>query len=74
VLPDATFSNQKSLIGYLLKGLVIDNIGIFVAISIISPTFNMFHGHLVYYVVIWRFFPVLVRFTKKNLATLVVPM
>jgi hypothetical protein len=30
----------------------------------------MFHGHLVYVVVIWSFFPVMVYCTKKNLATL----
>jgi hypothetical protein len=44
--------------------------------SILRP-FGLFYGHLVYLVAIWyilclfgAFFPVLVSFTKKNLATL----
>jgi hypothetical protein len=31
---------------------------------------GMFYGHLVYFMVIWYIFPVLVCWTKKNLATL----
>jgi hypothetical protein len=41
-----------------LEGLDIENLGIF-------------YDHLVYFVVIWYIFPVLVFWTKKNLATLV---
>jgi hypothetical protein len=37
--------------------------------SILRPL-EIFYGRLVYYVVIWYFFPVLVSCTKKNLATL----
>jgi hypothetical protein len=39
--------------------------------SILRPL-EILYGHLVYFVVIWYIFPVLVFWTKKNLATLVV--
>jgi hypothetical protein len=38
--------------------------------SIVGPL-EFFYGHLVYFVVIGIFFPVLVFWTKKNLATLI---
>jgi hypothetical protein len=31
---------------------------------------GIFYGHLPYFVVVWYFYPILVRWTKKNLATL----
>jgi hypothetical protein len=34
--------------------------------------FDIFYGHLGYLMIIWDIFPVLICFTKKNLATLVV--
>jgi hypothetical protein len=40
-----------------LEGIAMENLGIF-------------NGHLVYFLVIWNFSPVLVFLTKKNLATL----
>jgi hypothetical protein len=33
-------------------------------------TFATFYGHLVYFLVIWYIIPILVSFSKKNLATL----
>jgi hypothetical protein len=54
-----------------------ENIGIFYGhlvyftlIWYILCPFGIFYGHLVYFVVIWTIFPVLVRCSKKNLATL----
>jgi hypothetical protein len=43
---------------------ILQQLGIF-----LSAHWYMF-GHLVYFAVIWYIFPLLVRFTKKNLATL----
>jgi hypothetical protein len=42
----------------------------FEAIWNILRTFGTFYGHLVHVVFIWYIFPVLVSWTKKNLATL----
>jgi hypothetical protein len=39
-------------------------------LSILWPL-EIFYGHMVYFVVIGTFFPVLVFWTKENLATLV---
>jgi hypothetical protein len=47
VLPDGIFSNQNFQFYYILDCLGIDNIGIFVAIWNILPTFGVFCGHLV---------------------------
>jgi hypothetical protein len=41
-----------------------ENVGAFYA------KFGLFYGHFVHFVAIWYIFPVLVSFTKKNLATL----
>jgi hypothetical protein len=62
-------------------GLVMDNVGMylyiyyshlvnFTAFWYILWLFGIFCGHLVYFVVIWYTFPILVCFTKENLATL----
>jgi hypothetical protein len=42
----------------------------FMAICFILLPFDIFCGHLANFMVIWYIFPVLVRFSKKNLATL----
>jgi hypothetical protein len=42
----------------------------FKAIWNILQTFGLFYDHLIYFAFIWYIFPVLVSFTKKNLATL----
>jgi hypothetical protein len=42
----------------------------FMAISNMLWTFGIFYAHLVHLVLIWDIFPVLVSWTKKNLATL----
>jgi hypothetical protein len=41
------------------------------AIMNILQTFGIFYDHLVHFVLIWKFFPVLEPCTEKNLATLV---
>jgi hypothetical protein len=56
-LPDGTFSNQKSQIGYISEGLAVEDVGIF-------------YYHLVYYISIWYFYGHLVCCIKTNLATL----
>jgi hypothetical protein len=69
-LPDGLFSNQKSKFGFILEGLVMEEVA-------------MFYGHLVRFTVfcyiLWTFgvvrgilvyFSVLVFRTKKNLATM----
>jgi hypothetical protein len=70
-LPDGIFSNRKSQFGYILEGLAMEDVGIFLAIWSILRQFGLFYGNLVYFVVIWYIFTVLVCCTKKNLATLV---
>jgi hypothetical protein len=54
-----------------------DDVGLFyghldycMAIWSISWSFGIFYGHFIYFVAIWYIFPVLVCWTKKNLATL----
>jgi hypothetical protein len=47
-----------------------ENLGIFITIWTIFGPLEIVYGHLVYFVVIWYIFPVLVFWTKKNLATL----
>jgi hypothetical protein len=70
-LPDGLFSNQKSQFGEILEGLAIGNLGLFYdrlvylkAIGNILWPFGIFCGHFVY------FPPILVFYTKQNLATL----
>jgi hypothetical protein len=43
----------------------------FMAIGNIWQTFGIFYHHLLHFVFIWYSFPLLVSYTKKNLATLV---
>jgi hypothetical protein len=83
-LPDGVFSNQKYKLGFILKGLGMQNVGIFYghleycsAIWNIVRPFGILLGHLVffmaflvYFVAFWYIFIVLVWRTKKNLATL----
>jgi hypothetical protein len=51
-----TFSNQKSQFGYILEGLAMEDVGIFMAtLSILRPnaTFGTFCGHLVHFFPFW---------------------
>jgi hypothetical protein len=70
-LPDGLFSNQKSKFGKIFEGLAIEDDGIFyghftlTVFCYILWTIGKVHGNLLYIS-----FPVLVFFTKKNLATL----
>jgi hypothetical protein len=52
-----------------MKGLRLEN-EYFMAIWNILQIFGIFYDHSVHFVFIWYIFPVLVSFTKKNLATL----
>jgi hypothetical protein len=63
-LQDDISSNQKSHYGYILECLAMEDVGVF-------------YGQLVYFMSIWyifwsfgMLFPVLVCYSKKNLATL----
>jgi hypothetical protein len=74
-LPDSQTKNSNLDIFWII--LRTENIGIFYGhlvyftlIWYILCPFGIFYGHLVYFVVIWTIFPVLVRCSKKNLATL----
>jgi hypothetical protein len=49
-LPDGIFSNQKSQFGKILKGLAMEDVGIFY-----GQLVYLFYGHFVYFVVIWYF-------------------
>jgi hypothetical protein len=51
------FSNQKSKFGSIFEVLEMEDVG-------------RFYGHLVHLAPIWYILPVLVFWTKKNLATL----
>jgi hypothetical protein len=69
-LPDG--SSYLSLFGYILEGLGMENVGTYIV-----WTFGIFFCHLMNFMGIWYilrsfgvFFPVLVRCTKKNLATM----
>jgi hypothetical protein len=53
-------------------GIFYDHQVYFTAIENILWPFGIFCGNLVYFVAIWYIFPVLVIWTKKNLATLFV--
>jgi hypothetical protein len=83
-LPDGIFSNQNTKFGYILECLAMKDAGKFyghleylTVIWYILWQFGISYGNLVYLMAIWYilwsfgiFFPVLVCFTKKNLATL----
>jgi hypothetical protein len=68
-LPDGIFSFQKFQFGCILEGLEMENVGIFLAIWNILQLFGLYYGNVV---VIWYiiFHPILLYYTKKNLATL----
>jgi hypothetical protein len=64
-VPDVIFSNQKFQFGYILW-----DVGILWPFGVIdSYLVYVSYGHLVHFMVIWYFFPVLVCSAKKNLAT-----
>jgi hypothetical protein len=46
-LPDGLFSNKKSHFGYILEGLGMENVGIFITIWNILWPFGKFYGSLV---------------------------
>jgi hypothetical protein len=63
------FCIPKIPIWVYLESLGMENVGIvFVILTILRP-FGIIYFHLVYFVAIWLFFPVLLCCTKKNLAT-----
>jgi hypothetical protein len=64
-LPDGLVSNQKSKFGQILEGPRLENDDIFYGHLGYFMTIRDFCFHLVH------FFPVLVSYTKKNLATLI---
>jgi hypothetical protein len=85
-LPDGIFSYKKSNVWYFLEGLEIENVGIFcirleyfTGILVYFYPFGIFCDKSIYLVVLWYIFrelfiiflPVLVYYTKKNLATLI---
>jgi hypothetical protein len=55
-LPDGIFSNQNSLLGYILEGLAMEDVGILysqlVYFTVIWP-FGIFYGYLVYFFPFW---------------------
>jgi hypothetical protein len=63
-LPDSLFFKPKIPIWVNLGRFCYGN-----SWYILRPL-EIFNGHLVYFVVIWYIFPILVFWTKKNLATL----
>jgi hypothetical protein len=56
-LPDRAFSNQKSIFGYILPWNRPRWYTYFAAIYNILQPFGLFHGHLVFFVVLWQIFP-----------------
>jgi hypothetical protein len=65
-LPDANYPN----LGKKFRASDWKMMKYFMAIWNILRTFGLFYAHLEQIVSIWYFFPVLVSFTMKNLATL----
>jgi hypothetical protein len=69
-LSDAIFSNQKIQI-WVNFGVSLEDVIYFIAVCLfLGHKLEYFYRNLVYFMVIWYIFPVLVCFTKKNLATL----
>jgi hypothetical protein len=68
----AYFETKNSNLGKFLEGLAMERC------CYIQWPFGLFYCHLIYFVVIWynswlfgTFFPILVCYAKKNLATLI---
>jgi hypothetical protein len=55
----------------ILKGLAMEDVGIFYGHLVYFIAIKNIFGNLVNFMVIWHIFPILVCCTKKNLATLV---
>jgi hypothetical protein len=70
-LPDGLFSNQKSQFGKILVGLRLENVDIVCGhLEYFTDVWD-FYDHLLHFVFIWYMvYPVLVSYTKKNLASL----
>jgi uncharacterized Tic20 family protein len=67
----AYFQTKNPKLGKFWRVLQWKMLAYFMAIwSILLPFGTCICGHLVNFLVIWSIFPVLVYFTKKNLATL----
>jgi hypothetical protein len=69
-LPDGLVSNPKYQFGYVLEGLGMENVVIFMTICNILRPFGQSYGSLVEFVVVWYIFSVLVCLDGENLATL----
>jgi hypothetical protein len=65
-----SYQTQNDNLGKFWRALDWKLLIYFVPIWNILETFGIFYDHLVHFVFIWYIFPVLVSFTKKNLATL----
>jgi hypothetical protein len=53
-----------------LAGLAMEDVGtVFIHLVYLQP-FGIFYGRLVYFLELWYIFPVLVCYSRKNLATL----
>jgi hypothetical protein len=63
------FSNQKSQFGNIFQGLRLENVDIFYGHLEYFTEIWGIYDHLVHFVFIGYIFPVLVSFTKENLAT-----
>jgi hypothetical protein len=68
-MPDGIFSDQSCNLGKFGRALQWKMLVYFMNIWSILRPFDKFYGYLVYFVVNWYIYPVLVSFTKKNLAT-----
>jgi hypothetical protein len=66
----AYFQTKNPDLGTFLRVLQLEMLVYYLAVWSILRLFGMFLGHLVYFMIFWYIFPVLVCFTKKNLATL----
>jgi hypothetical protein len=66
------FQTKNPNLGKFLSALDGKMLIYFEAIWNILQTFGIFYGHLLHFVFIWSFFPVLVSCTKNNLATLAI--
>jgi hypothetical protein len=51
------FQTKKSKFGYILDGLGMGNVGIFMTIWNILRPFGIFYGNLLQFVVTWHIFP-----------------
>jgi hypothetical protein len=55
-LPDGLVSNQNPKFGYILYGLEMASVGIFLDLWSVLRPFGIFNGHLVYFGFVWYIF------------------